>query len=420
MTASSFIASVYVLDEMSRQWIDQGTYGTLSMSPDKNASCVLLEWTNGDGTFYWEITNPSIRPKTERAFVIKAIRSLATTQLMETLAIRFRNQQIANQFATKFRQLLIFSIKIEYSFISCDDTSIPPLLCELEMDNDARIKTFKNRLASKHKVDSNDLFVYNLHDWGDMSKQFQNNDFIKDLAHGNTLVYHAKRPSNDNFTTFVVYSEDKSRSWIRNCIGYPLLLILPTHVNLHRDEIYDKLWSMAQGLMKNFSNGTSDNLQVSFRIVNGTGNDDENEIFDLATDKLKFTMQWQSINGATSMKQYNVAQSREVLKFAKGLNMNWHKELLVFGYIREWNAQIQQRNMMVPEPLIFLCNAYCPMVGGEIYLKADSHQSLELAKESECAFAIDDLGYFTVRADHIVYDKHIRLQFEFHMIDSNL
>eukprot|EP01083_Nonionella_stella_P191668 709250_1 len=100
-------ASVYKLDEISRGWMEYGIGGQLTMvqtGSDTNDTHIMYIRT-GDTTIWWKLINGRIKPKGERAWVLKACHVNDNVNKQEILAIRFSDQQSAQLFANKFKQV---------------------------------------------------------------------------------------------------------------------------------------------------------------------------------------------------------------------------------------------------------------------------------------------------------------------------
>eukprot|EP01083_Nonionella_stella_P313810 1128133_1 len=97
-------SSVYALDEVSKEWVDRGISGQLTMF-QKNGytSDIRIKWTKNQTDRWWRLMNGKLKPKGERAWVLKA--HDASDNKQEILAIRFSDVQLSQQFAAKFHQI---------------------------------------------------------------------------------------------------------------------------------------------------------------------------------------------------------------------------------------------------------------------------------------------------------------------------
>uniref|UniRef100_A0A7S0TC11 RanBD1 domain-containing protein n=1 Tax=Elphidium margaritaceum TaxID=933848 RepID=A0A7S0TC11_9EUKA len=109
-------ASVYALDEDTKQWRERGTTGKIVMfQHDTEAEDVRIKWepssSNHDASAaenWWRLTSSKLKPKGERALVLKAWCMSENQQ--EILAIRFASQRAAIEFAKKYHLIFPYAV----------------------------------------------------------------------------------------------------------------------------------------------------------------------------------------------------------------------------------------------------------------------------------------------------------------------
>ena len=102
-------ASIYALDEITKQWADRGLSGYISMFKDnENLNDVRIKWEKNNNYLWWRLTTSKLRTKGERALVLKAWSTINNQQ--EILAIRFSTQSSALIFATKYHAIFPMSL----------------------------------------------------------------------------------------------------------------------------------------------------------------------------------------------------------------------------------------------------------------------------------------------------------------------
>ena len=110
-------ASVYALDENTKQWADRGASGIIIMFQNNQMrDDVRIKWQklNMPGPeIWWRLTSSKLKPKGERALVLKAWAVQSNQQ--EILAIRFSDQQAAIQFAKKYHSIFPSAIQSSYA-----------------------------------------------------------------------------------------------------------------------------------------------------------------------------------------------------------------------------------------------------------------------------------------------------------------
>ena len=101
------ICSIYTLNETDKIWQDTCKNGTMTMYQNsKDSSDIRLFWikkgstVDTNGTMVWRLQGSKLKPKGERAAVIKAWEYSKSKQ--EIIAIRFKTAQSATTFATKY------------------------------------------------------------------------------------------------------------------------------------------------------------------------------------------------------------------------------------------------------------------------------------------------------------------------------
>ena len=91
-------ASIYALDE-DKQWSDRGTSGTVVMFQSaQNPQEVRIRWEKSAQSIWWQLTSSQLKPKGERALVLKALYN----NQQEILAVRFSDQNAAVDFAKTY------------------------------------------------------------------------------------------------------------------------------------------------------------------------------------------------------------------------------------------------------------------------------------------------------------------------------
>ena len=113
---------MYALDEDTKQWADRGTSGTVIMfQNNSNREDVRIKWEKDIRSqnqqtqhleIWWRLTSSKLKPKGERALVLKAWATISNQQ--EILAIRFSHQDAAIQFAKKYQGIFPMSISGQY------------------------------------------------------------------------------------------------------------------------------------------------------------------------------------------------------------------------------------------------------------------------------------------------------------------
>ena len=107
-------ASIYALDEDTKQWADRGASGTIIMFQNNSKlDDVRIKWERNNQELWWRLTSSKLKPKGERALVLKAWHSSSNRQ--EILAIRFSDQNAAIQFAKKYHNIFPLAIQPTYS-----------------------------------------------------------------------------------------------------------------------------------------------------------------------------------------------------------------------------------------------------------------------------------------------------------------
>ena len=67
-------ASIYALDEHTKQWKDRGTSGTMQMYRNTHYDGnIQVKWYKGNKEIWWRLMAGKLKPKGERAWVLKAI-----------------------------------------------------------------------------------------------------------------------------------------------------------------------------------------------------------------------------------------------------------------------------------------------------------------------------------------------------------
>eukprot|EP01084_Bolivina_argentea_P269524 458093_1 len=81
-------SSIYALDEISKEWVDRGISGQLIMFQNNQfRSDIRIKWCKNQREIWWRLMNGKLKPKGERAWVLKAWDTSNNKQ--EILAIRF-------------------------------------------------------------------------------------------------------------------------------------------------------------------------------------------------------------------------------------------------------------------------------------------------------------------------------------------
>eukprot|EP01084_Bolivina_argentea_P060781 111059_1 len=96
-------ASVYALDQHTKQWADRGTSGSIIMYNHQNTQDVGIIWQKNEIKIWWKLTGSKLKPKDERALILKAL--VTVTNQQEILAIRFSNQESATQSAKQYHYI---------------------------------------------------------------------------------------------------------------------------------------------------------------------------------------------------------------------------------------------------------------------------------------------------------------------------
>ena len=97
-------SSIYALDEVSKEWVDRGISGQLIMFQNNQfRSDIRIKWSKNQREIWWRLMNGKLKPKGERAWVLKAWDTSNNKQ--EILAIRFSDVQLSTQFSIKFHEI---------------------------------------------------------------------------------------------------------------------------------------------------------------------------------------------------------------------------------------------------------------------------------------------------------------------------
>eukprot|EP01084_Bolivina_argentea_P102513 183645_1 len=104
-------ASVYVHDDLTENWVDFAFGGMLIMyHNEQNAkNYVTIKWSKQTQEFWWTISASKMKPKGERAWIIKATSTQSNEK--ETLALRFATTELANAFIDKYREIFPSTIR---------------------------------------------------------------------------------------------------------------------------------------------------------------------------------------------------------------------------------------------------------------------------------------------------------------------
>jgi len=104
-------ASVFALDEHTKQWDERGTSGVVTMleaqsSYMNSAPQIRLKWERptdlNSQPRWWQLSASKLKPKGERAIVLKALALSHSPKQQEILAVRFSLQSAAVQFADHY------------------------------------------------------------------------------------------------------------------------------------------------------------------------------------------------------------------------------------------------------------------------------------------------------------------------------
>eukprot|EP01084_Bolivina_argentea_P283210 484988_1 len=97
-------ASIYALNEITKQWLDRGSGGSFIMYQNSSyPQDIRIKWSKNKKDLWWKLMNGTLKAKGERAWVLKAWDISNNKQ--EILAIRFPDVQLSQQFSIKFRQV---------------------------------------------------------------------------------------------------------------------------------------------------------------------------------------------------------------------------------------------------------------------------------------------------------------------------
>lgn len=99
-------ASVFALNEETKQWVDRGSSGQLWLSQNEQhpLDVRMKWWAPSRGESWWRLMSGQLKAKGERAWVLKALD--LGTKSEEIVAIRFSDIPSAHNFALRFH--LIF------------------------------------------------------------------------------------------------------------------------------------------------------------------------------------------------------------------------------------------------------------------------------------------------------------------------
>ncbi len=98
-------SSIYALDEVSKEWVDRGISGLLTLwRHSEYGEDVRICWAKGPQCLWWRLLNGRLKAKGERAWVLKAWDIGSNAQ--EIVAIRFSDVNLSLEFSVKFK--LIF------------------------------------------------------------------------------------------------------------------------------------------------------------------------------------------------------------------------------------------------------------------------------------------------------------------------
>jgi len=92
-------ASIYALNERTKQWSERGTSGVVVMFESaENVQDVRIRWEKVEEVIWWRLTSSKLKAKGERALVLKALFNAQ----QEILAVRFSDQESAMDFAKRY------------------------------------------------------------------------------------------------------------------------------------------------------------------------------------------------------------------------------------------------------------------------------------------------------------------------------
>eukprot|EP01084_Bolivina_argentea_P283209 484987_1 len=94
-------ASIYALNEITKQWLDRGSGGSFIMYQNSSyPQDIRIKWSKNKKDLWWKLMNGTLKAKGERAWVLKAWDTVKNSQ--EILAIRFSDIETSNRFASQY------------------------------------------------------------------------------------------------------------------------------------------------------------------------------------------------------------------------------------------------------------------------------------------------------------------------------
>eukprot|EP01084_Bolivina_argentea_P059325 108329_1 len=100
-------ASVYKLNEVSKEWMTHGVSGKLYLYSNQIQNEVWMKWCKEEQIIWWRLPPSQLKPKGDSALVLKASLFQNNSYTHEIVAVRFTDENIAQQFSQKHKSLFL-------------------------------------------------------------------------------------------------------------------------------------------------------------------------------------------------------------------------------------------------------------------------------------------------------------------------
>ena len=97
-------SSIYVLDKISKEWVERGSSGHLIMLQNNQSSNdIRLKWVTNHSEISWQLMSGELKSNNDTTCILKA-NNISNSE-EEVLAIKFSNDQLTQQFTNDFYQI---------------------------------------------------------------------------------------------------------------------------------------------------------------------------------------------------------------------------------------------------------------------------------------------------------------------------